>query len=488
MGVELRDIHKHFGAIRANDGISLEVEAGTLHGLLGENGAGKSTLMKVLSGYHPADSGDILIDGVAVSLGSPDEAIAAGVGMLHQDPLVFLPMTVLENFMLGVPRAKAADRRTAGRDLADGAAQFGFSFDPEAPVRTLTVGERQQLEIVRLLWLGAKVLILDEPTTGISAPQRVQLFAALRTLAKAGMSVIFVSHKLEEIADLCDSVTVMRRGKVVGAAEMPVPESRLVEMMFGAQVEIPPRTKAVLGEPVLVCHGVGLDDRLITVRNLDLEVRAGEVVGLAGMEGSGQRSLLRACAGLHKLAEGTISLAGLDAASSTYRDLLAHGLGYLPAGRLEEGLVRGLTVAEHVAAVDAATPFFVDWDDVATRAEAAIASHDIKGTPDSPAEALSGGNQQRLLLAMLQPRLKLLLMEHPTRGLDLESAAWIWEQLLDRRKDGTAIMFASADIDELLAYCDRIVVLFAGEVMAVLDAATATVEQIGFLIGGRKAS
>ena len=489
MSVELRDIHKHFGPVRANDGITLEVVSGTLHGLLGENGAGKSTLMKVLSGYHPADSGEILIDGVAVSLGSPDEAIAAGVGMLHQDPLVFLPMTVLENFMLGAPTAKSADRRTARRQLAEGAAEFGFSFDPNAPVRTLTVGERQQLEIVRLLWLGAKVLILDEPTTGISAPQRVQLFAALRTLAEAGMSVIFVSHKLEEIADLCDSVTVMRRGKVVGAAEMPVPESLLVEMMFGAQVEIPPRTAAELGKPVLICRDVTLADRLITVRNLDLDVRAGEVVGLAGMEGSGQRTLLRACAGLHKVSDGEISLAGRDVAHSTYRDLLAHGLGYLPAGRLEEGLVRGLTVAEHMAVVDASYPLLrgLGRGDRTCR-KPAIDSHDIKGNPDSPAEALSGGNQQRLLLAMLRPHLKLLLMEHPTRGLDLESAAWMWEKLLDRRRDGTAIMFASADIDELLAYCDRIVVLFAGEVMEVLDASTANVEQIGFLIGGRKAS
>ena len=212
MGLELRNIHKHFGPIRANDGISITVETGTLHGLLGENGAGKSTLMKVLSGFHSADSGEIVLDGKQIKLASPDDAIEAGIGMLHQDPLVFLPFSVIDNFVLGSPGGWRLDRRQATAELEELCDRYGFSFDPHTPSRLLTVGERQQLEIVRLLWLGARVLILDEPTTGISADQRAKLFAALKSLSKEGMSVIFVSNKLEEVADLCERWTVMKRG------------------------------------------------------------------------------------------------------------------------------------------------------------------------------------------------------------------------------------------------------------------------------------
>ena len=248
MSLELRDIHKHFGPVRANDGITITVDTGTLHGLLGENGAGKSTLMKVLSGFHSADSGEIVLDGKTIKLASPVDAISAGIGMLHQDPLVFLPFTVIDNFVLGSPGARWLDRGDAKKQLQELTERYGFNLDPGAPVRTLTVGERQQLEILRLLWLGARVLILDEPTTGISADQRAALFVTLKALAKEGMSVIFVSHKLEEVADLCERVTVMTRGKVVGEAEMPVPPEQLVEMMFGQAIEIRDRNEVPLGE------------------------------------------------------------------------------------------------------------------------------------------------------------------------------------------------------------------------------------------------
>lgn len=223
MSLELRDIHKHFGPVRATDGISLTIEGGTLHGLLGENGAGKSTLMKILSGFYAPDSGEILLDGEPIRPSSPRDAIAHGIGMLHQDPLVFLPFTVLDNLLLASPSGIRLDRRKAREELAEMCTRFGFSLDPGTLVRTLTVGERQQLEIVRLLWLGARVLILDEPTTGISAPQRVKLFATLRLLAADGMSVIFVSHKLEEVDELCERVTVIRLGQVIGHAELPCP-------------------------------------------------------------------------------------------------------------------------------------------------------------------------------------------------------------------------------------------------------------------------
>ncbi len=432
MSLELRDIHKHFGPVHANDGISLTVEAGTLHGLLGENGAGKSTLMKILSGFYAPDAGEIVLDGAPIQSSSPRDAIAHGIGMLHQDPLVFLPFTVLDNLMLARPGGLRLDRRAARQELASVNERFGFNLDPGSLVRTLTVGERQQLEMVRLLWLGARVLVLDEPTTGISAPQRAKLFETLRTLAAEGMSVIFVSHKLEEVDQLCERVTVMRRGRVVGHAEMPCPSERLVEMMFGSAIEIEGRSHVELGDPVLATRGLVVNERLLSIDGLDVEVRSGEVVGLAGLEGSGQQTLLRACSGLRSADGGDIELDGVDVTAKDYASRLSCGLQFLPAGRLEEGLITGLTLTEHLVLADADTPFFVDWEDAAKTAAEIIEANFIKGRPTSTADALSGGNQQRLLLAMLRPGLRLLLMEHPTRGLDIESANWVWGQMLER--------------------------------------------------------
>jgi simple sugar transport system ATP-binding protein len=486
MGLELRDIHKRFGPVRANDGVSLSVAAGSLHGLLGENGAGKSTLMKVLSGFYTADAGEIVLDGSSVEPGSPRAAIEAGIGMLHQDPLVFLPMSVLDNFLLASPGPLRLDRRRTRRDAVALRDRFGFGFDLDAPARTLTVGERQQVEITRLLWLGARVLILDEPTTGISADQRELLFGTLRTLAADGMSVIFVSHKLEEVEELCDTVTVMRRGRVVGTVRMPVPSAQLVTMMFGEPVAIAGRGDVTLGGPAVTIRDLCVEEGLLRLGPISIEVRAGEVVGLAGLEGSGQRTFLRGICGLITPTEGSVVVGGRELSAQGYRAHLEAGIAYLPAGRLEEGLIEGLTVAEHLVLADRKERrFLIDRQQARARARAAIERYSIRGTEASTVETLSGGNQQRLLLAMLPDELALLLMEHPTRGLDIESADWVWSQLLARRDQGTAIIFASADLDELLRYCDRILVFFSGRVLAELDARTTGLDEIGHLIGGR---
>jgi ABC-type uncharacterized transport system ATPase subunit len=486
MSLELRDIRKHFGPVRANDGVSLNVASGSLHGLLGENGAGKSTLMKILSGFYVADAGDILLDGRRIKLGSPRAAAEAGIGMLHQDPLVFMPMTVLDNMLLGSLGPARLDRGRVRRQITEVRDRFGFAFDLEAPARTLTVGERQQVEITRLLWQGARVLILDEPTTGISADQRELLFATLHALASEGMSVIFVSHKLEEVEELCGEVTVMRTGRVVGSVHMPMPPAELVRMMFSTLVEVAERHDVPLGGTMLSLRDVSLEDRGLRLDRLSIEVAGGEVIGLAGMEGSGQRTFLRGICGLSPVQAGRIMLDGDDITAIDYRDRIDRGIGYLPAGRLEEGLVEGLSVAEHFVLADRTdSRFFIDWRSATHAARARIAEYAIKGQPDSPVEALSGGNQQRLLLAMLPADLRLLLMEHPTRGLDIESADWVWSQLLARREQGTAIVFASADLDELLRYSDRILVFYAGRALAVVDARQADVDRIGHLIGGR---
>ena len=483
MALELREIHKHFGSVRANDGITMTVEAGRLHGLLGENGAGKSTLMKVLSGFHEADSGEVALNGQTIGLRSPRDAIRAGIGMLHQDPLVFLPFSVLDNFVLGT---EDTDRAAAKRELQELASRFGFSFDPDAPARTLTVGERQQLEIIRLLRLGAKVLILDEPTTGISATQREKLFATLRTLAEEGLIVIFVSHKLEEVDELCTEVTVIRRGGVVGGTALPVPPERLVEMMFGKVVAFSDRDEVPIGDGAAVrLDALSVSDRFTSIDDLNLSVRSGEVIGLAGLEGSGQQTFLRTCAGLLTPSSGSLSVGDTDLTGGTYRDFLEAGVHFLPAGRLEEGLVEGLTITEHFVLASSSNDLVIDWAQAEALAGEKVATHSIRGTPRSTAESLSGGNQQRLLLAMMPPDLRLLLMEHPTRGLDIESADWVWGQILQRRSSDTAIVFASADLDELLRYSDRIIVFFGGRVFRVLQGSEANGDQLGHLIGGR---
>lgn len=488
MSLVLSEIHKRYGRVHANNGISLEVESGTLHGLLGENGAGKSTLMKVLSGFIEADSGTITLDGREVAARSPRDAIEAGIGMLHQDPLVFLPLTVLDNFLIASPGPTNVNRRDGALALKEASERFGFRFNPNAPARTLTVGERQQLEIVRLLWLGARVLILDEPTTGISEIQRVELFTTLKQLADDGMSVIFVSHKLEEVADLCQRVTVMRQGQVIGEAELPTPASDLVEMMFGQVVVQTDRPAVEIGGSNLVLENVTVKDRMLSMEDVTESVAAGEVVGLAGLEGSGQRLFLGTCAGLDAPNGGSLTLGGIDLTGSGYRQFLDAGVHYLPAGRLEEGLVAGLSISEHLLLAGADNAFFIDWDEARAVANTKIDHFSIKGFPDSRAESLSGGNQQRLLLSMMEPELRLLLMEHPTRGLDIESADWVWTQLLARRDEGTSIVFASADLDELLRYSDRIMVFFNGKILRTIDAAATSGEALGYLIGGKDAA
>ena len=408
--------------------------------------------------------------------------------MLHQDPLVFLPFKVIDNFVLGSPGGVQIDRETARKALQRLCDQFDFTLEPETLTRSLTVGERQQLEIVRLLWLGARTLIFDEPTTGISAPQRVKLFETLRTLAEQGMSVIFVSHKLEEVEELCQKVTVMRLGKVIGEIAMPCPTEKLVEMMFGQAIEVGARPIVDQGSPVLQLDKVELSDHLLTVPDITLSVKAGEVIGLAGLEGSGQRLMLRACAGLLEPQAGRITFDGSDLTRKRYFEFVAHGVHYLPAGRLEEGLLQGMTITEHFVLASQQRRFFIDWRAAEQTTAARIHEYSIKGRPASPVESLSGGNQQRVLLAMFPEKLKLLLMQHPTRGLDIQSANWVWEQILQRRQNGTAIIFASADLDELLHYSDRIMVFFAGRVLQVVNAKETNVDQLGFLIGGKQAA
>lgn len=484
MEVTLRDIHKHFGPVRANDGITLTIPAGTIQGVLGENGAGKSTLMKILSGYQPADSGEVVLDGQAVTMQSPADAIRHGVGMLHQDPMDFPPMRVVDNLLIGAPGGLIPRRAQAAAAVTEQARALGLEVDLKAEVGSLTVGERQQLELARLLWLGAKVLILDEPTTGISAVQRTQLFDALRRLAQQGKTVIFVSHKLEEVQDLCTRVAVLRQGKLVGEALPPFSVDGLVSMMFEREVTHGQRYACAPGAPVLELSSLSTEHGRIHIQGLDLQVHAGETIGLAGMEGSGQSILLRACAGLVPTTEGKVVVDGRDLTGKAYRQFKKRGVAYVPAARLEEGLIPGLSLSEHFLLTQRKPGLFIDLEQGRRVAEERISQYNIRGTATSRVEALSGGNQQRALLALVKPEARVLLLEHPTRGLDIESVIYLWGKLKERCNGGGAIIFTSSDLDELLRYSDRILVFFAGRVSQPLSATETTVDKLGQLIGG----
>ncbi len=484
--IALEDIHKYFGPVRANDGISLEIEGGTIYGLLGENGAGKTTLMKILSGYQSYDQGRIVLDGKPVRFASPAEALRAGIGMLHQDPLDIPSLTVLDNLMLGSEGGFLQRERQARANLRALAQRFGFALDPDAPVRSLTVGERQQLELLRLLSLGARVIILDEPTTGISAPQKALLFETLKRLAQEGLAVIFVSHKLDEVEQLCSRVTVLRNGRVAGQATAPFSADALVQMMFGQCLSATPPKRVALGEVVLELDDVTIVTYRLTVPHVSLRVRQGEVIGLAGLEGSGQRLLMQACAGLQPIASGRLRIAGQEMAGQPYRRFLQLGVGFVPAARLEEGMVPGLTLREHFALAAPQQGLLIPWKEAEARAEEMIRAFNIIGHPQTQVQDLSGGNQQRALLALLPEHMRLLILEHPTRGLDIGSSQWIWHKLMQRREQGTAILFTSTDLDELVEHSDRIAVFSGGVMAEPVPASELTCEELGYLIGGRR--
>lgn len=485
MRIELQHIYKRFGQVQANDDISLVVDAGSIHGLLGENGAGKSTLVKVLSGFIRRDAGEVLLDGKPVEIKTPADAMRSGIGMLHQDPLDFPPLLVLDNFMVGRTGNLFVDRARARREFLCLAPEFNFALNPYDRVSNLTVGERQQLEILRLLSLGVKTLILDEPTTGISAAQKTALFDAMKRLASEGKSIIFVSHKLGDVEQLCDRVTVLRQGKVAGRAEIPCADSVLIDLMFGRELAPPLKPKTRQPEIMLELRDVSIKSDRLSIDFGSLTAHRGEVIGLAGLEGSGQQLLLLLCAGLLKASSGRVAIDGVEMTQKPYLKYLQQGIGYLPADRLRDGLIPGLSIHEHIILRNPTQRFLIDWKDTLQQTLQAIEMFNIRGKPNTRVERLSGGNQQRTQLALLPVPLNLLLMEHPTRGLDIESTLWVWQQLIARCQSGTTILFMSSDLDEIMQYSDRILVFSGGQVSEPIDAAALTVERLGQMIGGR---
>jgi simple sugar transport system ATP-binding protein len=492
MDVTVTNLTKCFGSLRANDGLSLHFPAGQIHGVLGENGAGKSTLMKLISGFLRPDAGEIRLDGKVARIAGPGDALRAGVGMVHQDPLDVPAFTALENLLCASPRWALPSPAEARATLTLLAGRLRFTLEPDTPVASMTVGQRQQLEIVRLLACGARALILDEPTTGITAAQARALFEALRRLAAEGNTVLFVSHKLDEVADLCDTVSVLRAGRAVGEQlAMPQPQERLLGLMFGEAVGAGARSAQAdapagpppEGPPAWRLEGVTAREGGVTLRDLTLEIPAGRVVGLAGLDGSGQQILLRLLAGRTRPLAGRVLVAGADLTGATAVAYRRAGVEYLPADRLADGVVGALSLTEHFALLQPAG-VTVDQRAAERAARAAIADYGIKATPRTPIMALSGGNQQRAMLALVPDECRGLACEQPTRGLDVASARGIWRRLSERRERGCAVVFASADLDELLEHSDELLVFFAGRISPRLPRATLSSARLAELIGG----
>ncbi len=485
MQIELQDIHKYYGPIKANDGINLKIAAGQIHGILGENGAGKSTLMKILAGFSQRTKGVILVDGAAVDYQNPARGAELGIGMLYQDPLDFPLLSVLDNFMLGQTDGLGSEKKKFSKSFNGLADALNFPLAPDVALKTLTIGERQQLEILRLMALGIQVLILDEPTTGISSTQKEVLFDALKKLAAEGKSIILVSHKLEDVEALCDRVTVLRQGKVAGEMERPFNSRELLEMMFGAPPVFPPRCSEAAGKDILVMTGVSGSGGRAGLKDCNVVIREGEVVGLAGLEGSGQGVFLRIAGGLKKARSGSIHLLGCDMHGKEHHAFKHLGVSYLPASRLEEGLISGLNITEHFALQESRGNFVVRWQEAFQVAEERIDHFRIKGQPGSAVEALSGGNQQRLLLSFLPARPALLLLENPTRGLDIESVNWVWQHLQTYCGQKTSIVFWSPELDEILMVADRVLIFFNGRIIKEVEASKTNVQELGRAIAGK---
>ena len=499
--VELRGIVKTFPGVVANAGIDLAIDPGDVIALLGENGAGKSTLMSVLAGLYRPDAGTISIDSTPVKFRSPRDAIAAGIGMVHQHFRLIDAFTVTENIMLGwhTPRFRLNAGVEAQR-VEQMALRHGLGIEPDARVRQLSVGERQRVEILKMLYRDARVLILDEPTA-VLTPQEVDLlFASIRRIAGEGRAVVFISHKLDEVLAIADGIVVLRGGRVAGVARpSETTPQALAQMMVGHEIESRPRPAGEPGAPALILDGVRVHGRVgrghVAFQVDHFEVRAGEIAGIAGVAGNGQRELAEVIAGLRPAAAGRVQIGGRDVTSLDPRARWARGVAYIPEDRLGEGLIPAFSLTENAALRDYASPPlsrgpFFSRREARAKAEAIIDRFQVRA-PNAGVQVrtLSGGNQQRLLVGRetaASPRV--LIAMHPTRGLDIEATAAVHRILFDLRAAGAAIVLISESLDELFAVADRVAVVHRGRIVGERPARTASRAEIGLLMAGGSAA
>jgi simple sugar transport system ATP-binding protein len=494
--LELKGITKRYGNLVANDRIDLAVQPGQIHALLGENGAGKTTLMNTLYGLQQPDEGEILIDGKAVTFRSPKDAINAGIGMVHQHFMLVPVFTVAENVTLGVERTRLLgllDRRRTRREVLELSARFGLDVDPDAYVENLPVGVQQRVEIVKALLREASVLILDEPTSVLTPGETQGLFRIMRELRAGGRSIVFISHKLKEVQAIADTITVIRRGRVVGERPPAASDAELASLMVGRPVELkvhksPAKPAAVVLDTVdLVVHD---DHGQAAVNGVSLQVRAGEIVGVAGVQGNGQSELCAALLGLRPAAGGSVRLGDRDITHATPRQRLRAGVGYIPEDRQEDGLVADFSVADNlVLDVYNRPPFAkgaaLNLAAIRTTAQSRVEQFDIRTTSIATATGtLSGGNQQKVILAREIGRdLSLLVASQPTRGLDVGSIEFVHRRIVAERDQGVAVLIISSELDEIYVLADRIVVMYEGRITGIRPP-TVPVEELGLLMAG----
>jgi general nucleoside transport system ATP-binding protein len=497
--VELRGITKRFPGVVANDDVNLAVRSGDIHAIVGENGAGKSTLMKILYGMQRPDEGTIRIDGTERHFSSPNDAIAAGIGMVHQHFMLADNLTVLENIIIGnePTRGPLVATGVARKRINELAATYGFAIDPDVRVEGLGVGDRQRVEILKVLYRGAQILILDEPTA-VLVPQEVdELFRNLRELKAEGVTILFISHKLDEVRAIADSITVIRAGTTVDTVDPATVTSRqLAELMVGAELPTPETRESTVTSVVeLALDKVTANspDGRPLVEEIDLQVRRGEIVGIAGVEGNGQHALINAILGIVPVASGSVTLAGTDITHVSTRNRREAGIGYIPQDRQREGLLLSQPLWENVMLGHQGRPPFSKgpWLDLAgtrQRTEEMVQTFDVR-TPniDVAALALSGGNQQKLIVGReMTAKPSMLIAAHPTRGIDVGAQAAVWDHLRDARAEGLAVLLISADLEELIGLSDTIRVIYRGRLVATLDPNTVTAEQLGSYMTGSR--
>jgi general nucleoside transport system ATP-binding protein len=495
--LELRGITKRFPGVVANDSIDFDLRRGEIHALLGENGAGKSTLMNIVYGLYSADEGEIRLNGTPVKLDSPSTAIANGIGMVHQHFMLIPVMTVAENIVLAREPRRAGillDFGAADRSVEEVSRAFNFVIDPDALVQDITVGQEQRVEILKALYRGAEILILDEPTAVLTPQEANDLFEILRTLVREGMSVIFISHKLNEVLAIADRITVLRRGRRIDTIPREgATEQGLARMMVGREVLLRVEKKpAEPGETLLEVEDLHVSDErgLPAVRGVSFAVRAGEIVAIAGVDGNGQTELVEALAGLRKPSAGQISIAGEEVTNAAPRDHLDAGLGHIPEDRLRRGLVLEFSLAENLALHDYRKPpnsrfGWLQPRRIIAWARRLLQEFDVRGGgPETRASSLSGGNQQKVVVAREVERdPRVLLAAQPTRGLDVGAIEFVHRRLIQERDEGRAILLVSLELEEVLSLADRILVIYEGRIVGEYDP-SASAEQLGIAMTG----
>lgn len=496
--LELQGITKQFPGVLANDNVNLTLEQGEIHALLGENGAGKTTLMNILYGLYKPTRGKIYINGRQVEISGPTDAIRQGVGMVHQHFMLIPVLTVTENVMLGEEKLKNGlflDRKAVAGRIREISQKYGLQVDPDAYVKDLPVGIQQRVEIIKVLYRHANILILDEPTAVLTPQEVEELFGIIKSLVAQGVSIIFITHKLKEVLAVADRITVIRRGKTVGTTRpAEATEASLAEMMVGRAVELKvKKKKATPAEPVLAVDNLYIkDDRgNLAVRGVSFEVCAGEVLGVAGVQGNGQTELVEALTGLRPVDRGAVNIAGQPATNASPRQITEMGVAHVPEDRQRDGLVLTYPITDNIVLntyyqKPFANGIVINEKAVRQKAERLIEEFDVR-TPGStiPAGNLSGGNQQKVIVAREFSRpIKLLIASQPTRGLDVGSIEYIHSRIIEKRDEGTAVLLFSTELDEIRALSDRIAVMFHGAIVDILPADRVTKEQLGLLMAG----